>query len=70
MKPSIEMGGGEFSGEYGIHGDLQYPCMYVLTCGDGTETAAGLDMTPLRGSPSGRGGGRLRPRSLSSCVMR
>ena len=42
------------------------PCMYVLTCGDGTETAAGLDMPPLRGSPSGRGGGRLRPRSLSS----
>ena len=47
---------------------VQY--MYVLTCGDGTETAAGLDMTHLRGSPSGRGGGRLRPRSLSSCVMR
>ena len=52
-----------------IYGNVT-PSMYVLTCGDGTETAAGLDMTPLRGSPSGRGGGCLRPRSLSSCVMR
>ena len=73
LKPSIEIGGGANFRVSTVFTEIYSnatPCMYVLTCGDGTETVAGLDMTPLRGSPSGRGGGRLRPRSLSSCVMR